>query len=61
MVAEIDMYRSAKVLIEQYGNGALLEAMHRIERYRRIGNESGRRVRNRIADAIAPPVYPAAL
>lgn len=52
MIAERDIYRSANVLIGQYGDRALLVAMHRIESYSRIGNEKGKAVWRRIADAI---------
>ena len=52
MVADIDIYRTAKILMDQYGEGALLEAMHRIDRYRSIGNASGMCIWGRIADAI---------
>jgi len=52
MIREIDINRTANVLIGQYGEAALLEAMHRVERYRRIGNSSGMDVWRRISDAI---------
>jgi len=52
MIAEIDIYRSATVLIRQHGERALLEAMDRLEKYRRIGNTGGMDVWRRIADAI---------
>lgn len=52
MITEINIYRSASILIRQYGEGALLEAMSRIERYRQIGNTGGMSVWRRIADAI---------
>ena len=52
MIAEIDIYRSATVLIRQYGERALLEAMDRLEKYRQIGNTGGMDVWRRIADAI---------
>jgi hypothetical protein len=52
MIPDIDIYRSANVLIGQYGDGATLEAMNRLEKYRRIGNNDGMNVWRRIADAI---------
>ena len=52
MIEEIDIYRSATVLIRQYGERALLEAMDRLKKYRRIGNVGGTDVWRRIADAI---------
>jgi hypothetical protein len=52
MISEIDIYRTANVLIGQYGAGALLEAMKRIGLYHVIGNEKGEAVWRRIADAV---------
>ena len=60
-IPEIDIYRSATVLIGQYGGGALLEAMNRIEKDRAIQNESGMAVWRRIADAIETLQIPAHL
>jgi len=61
MIQDIDIYRSANVLITQYGEGALLEAMNRLEKYRVIGNASGMNVWRRIADAIEALQIPAHL
>ena len=61
MIEEIDIYRSANVLIGQYGDGALLEAMSRLERYRATGNAQGMTVWRRIADAIENIQMPANL
>ena len=61
MITEIDIYRSAKVIIDQYGDGALLEAMSRLERYRAIGNGGGMDVWRKIADAIETLQIPAHL
>lgn len=52
MIEEIDIYRTAQIYVETYGGRALLEAMKRIDQYHSIGNESGIKVWNRIADAI---------
>lgn len=52
MVEEIDIYRTAKIYVEQYGDMALHEAIKRIEKYYSIGNESGMAVWDKIADAI---------
>ena len=52
MISDIDIYRSANVLIGQHGDGAILEAMKRLEQYRSIGNTHGMNVWRRIADAI---------
>ena len=61
MIPEIDIYRSAKVIMDQYGGGALLEAMNRQEKYRLIGNSNGMNVWRRIADAIETLQMPAHL
>ena len=61
MISEIDIYRTANVLIGQHGGGALLEAMDRLEQYRRIGNGNGMDVWRRIADAIETLQMPAHL
>jgi hypothetical protein len=52
VIPDIDIYRTASVLIDSHGDGALLEAMYRIEQYRRIGNRHGMAVWGRIADAV---------
>lgn len=51
-IEEIDIYRSAQVLIDQYGDQAILEAMKRLERYHSIKNEKGASIWSRIANAI---------
>jgi hypothetical protein len=61
MITEIDIYRTASVLIGQYGGGALLEAMDRLEKYRAIGSNQGMAVWRRIADAIENIQMPANL
>jgi len=61
MIPDIDIYRSATVIMDQYGDGALLEAMNRVEKYRRIGNDHGMDVWRRIADAIETLQMPAHL
>jgi hypothetical protein len=61
MISEIDIYRTANLLIGQHGGGALLEAMDRQEKYRRIGNSNGMDVWRRIADAIETLQIPAHL
>jgi hypothetical protein len=61
MIQDIDIYRSAKIIMDQYGEGAVLEAMNRLEKYRLIGNNSGMNVWRRIADAIETLQMPAHL
>ncbi len=50
--SDLDIHRTAKIIIDQYGKEAVLEAMRRVERYREKNNENGMRVWNRVADAI---------
>lgn len=52
MIQKVDINRAAQVYIEQYGEEALLKAMHRAEGYRAIGNDSGLAIWNKISDAI---------
>jgi hypothetical protein len=52
MVQEIDIYRTAQVIIDQYGEDAVLEAMKRIDKYLERNNANGAILWNRIADAI---------
>ena len=61
MIEEIDIYRTANVLIREYGEGALLEAMNRVEIYRAIGNDQGMAVWRRISDAVENIQMPANL
>jgi hypothetical protein len=61
MIPDLDIYRTANVLIGQSGGRALLEAMYRLELYRAIGNEKGASVWRRIADAIEALQMPAHL
>jgi hypothetical protein len=59
MITEIDIYRTARVLIGQYG--ALIEAMNRLEKYRALGNNNGMVVWQRIANAVETLQIPAHL
>jgi hypothetical protein len=38
MIAKTDVYRTARVLMDQHGETTLPEAMDRLERYRLIGS-----------------------
>lgn len=51
-ISELDIHRTAKVMIDQYGESALLEAMKRIEGYHQKKNQNGAYLWNKIADAI---------
>ena len=44
MIAEIDIYRSAKLLIDQHGDEASIEAALRADEFLDQGNIDGRRV-----------------
>lgn len=52
MGEEIDIYRTAQIHIEQYGDMDLHDAIRRIEKYHSISNESAMAVWNKIANAI---------
>ncbi len=52
MINNIDIYRTAKIVIEIHGDRALLEAMECIEKFRSEGNEGGQQLWLKIADAI---------
>ena len=53
MVADIDIYRSAKLLIQQHGTAAWLEAATRFRELKAQGDLEGAVVWKRIAAAIA--------
>lgn len=61
MIEELDIYKTAKIYVDQYGEEALLKAMSRVENYRSIGNENGMTIWNKIADAIQWMQMPADL
>jgi hypothetical protein len=52
MIQDIDIYRTAQVIINQYGEEAVLEAMKRVDRYLSRNNANGAVLWNRVADAI---------
>ena len=52
MIAEIDIYRSAKLLIDQHGDEASIEAAMRADEFLDQGNMDGQRVWMRIMQDI---------
>jgi hypothetical protein len=52
MIAEIDIYRTAKLIIDQFGPGALIEAAMRQDQLSETGDLEGARTWSRIGDAI---------
>jgi len=52
MIQDIDVYRSAKLLMKQHGDQAMKEAMAQLERFRATADNEGQRLWNRIIDAI---------
>ncbi len=52
MVFDIDIYRTAKLLLDQHGDNAELEATKRFDELTNVGDVEGRRVWRRIGDAI---------
>lgn len=61
MIEELDIYKAAKICIDEYGDGALLIAMGRIESFRSAGDENAMTLWNKIADAIQWMQMPADL
>jgi len=53
MVSNLDIYRAANMLIERYGDKALIEAAKMIDRMLDHGDVAGRDVWRRIRRAIA--------
>jgi len=49
---EIDIYRVAKMMIDQHGDSALLEIVHKIDALRANGDQDGIAAWHKIADAI---------
>lgn len=52
MVSDIDIYRTANIIIKQYGDQALFEAQDRVERFQKIGDADAIKTWSRIVDAI---------
>jgi hypothetical protein len=52
MVSDLDIFRSAKVLVDQYGDGAPLRAGIKAERFSKAGNLEGAAVWVRILTAV---------
>lgn len=52
MIAELDIYRTAKIYIDQYGEEAFSQAIYKAEHYHEIGDETAMMVWSKIADAI---------
>ena len=50
---DIDIYRSAKLLIDQYGSDALVKAANRANEMQERGDIEGTAVCNRITRAVA--------
>lgn len=49
---DIDIYRVAKMMIDQHGDKALLEIVHKIDALRAKGDQDGIAAWHKIADAI---------
>ena len=52
MIPDLDIWRSAKLLIDQYGNIAATEAAMRADEFLDQGNMDGKRVWMRIMQAV---------
>jgi hypothetical protein len=58
MIQDIDIHRSAKALIDQHGENALVEAINRAAHFKASGDEEGKNVWLRIADSIGWMLLP---
>ena len=52
MAEDIDIYRAAKLLLDQHGENAELEAAKRFDELTQAGDVEGRRLWRRIGEAI---------
>ncbi len=52
MIDDIDIYRSAKLLVDRYGDGAAIEAMKRADALAAQGDTEGKVAWLRILEAI---------
>lgn len=52
MISEADIYRTAKLIIDQYGEGALIEAALRQDKFLEQGDLNGAQTWSRIGTAI---------
>ena len=53
MTSDIDIFRTAKLLIQKHGTAAWLEAANTYRDLRKEGDEEGSAVWHRVAEAIA--------
>ena len=52
MILEIDIWRSAQVIVKRYGDAAPREALNRAERFEKAGDARGAAVWRRILHAV---------
>ncbi|OFW90328.1 MAG: hypothetical protein A3B66_02300 [Alphaproteobacteria bacterium RIFCSPHIGHO2_02_FULL_46_13] len=52
MSEELDIYKTAQIYVDQYGDDALFRAMGRAETYRETGNQQEMILWNKIANTI---------
>ncbi len=58
MPTDLDIYRSAKLLIDQHGPDALIEAALKADELLDAGDFDGQAVRPRIGKAVLEPLKP---
>ena len=51
MISDLDIYRSAKLIIDKYGDGAAAEAARRADAFLKRGDAGGHAVWKRIGQA----------
>jgi hypothetical protein len=52
MISDLDIYRSAKLLMNKHGDKAHEEALRRMENYRVKGDNDAMEIWQRLADAV---------
>ena len=52
MVTDIDIYRTAKIMMDTYGDGAVLEAMKRQQSFMDLNDRDGAKTWDRVGNAI---------
>lgn len=52
MVSDVEIYQTAKLVVDQYGDSALIEASLRQDKMLECGDLDGARIWERISDAI---------
>ncbi len=57
MISELDIYRTANLLIDQHGEGAYMQAVKRRDEMQRKGDAEGRHVWRQVITAVLRLLY----